>query len=101
MTATLAYVGSQGRNLFLRNWTNKITQVLANGTVIRQFDIVNPDGSMLRPYAEIDYKTSGGWDSYNAVQVSLGTQVQQRPDAEFPVHFRQELREYQRVPTTR
>jgi hypothetical protein len=71
MSATAAYVGSQGRNLFLRNWTNKITQVLANGTVIRQFDIVQSDGSILRPYAEIDFKTSGGWDSYNAAQLSL------------------------------
>ena len=71
MSVTAAYVGSQGRNLFLRNWTNKITQVLANGTVIRQFDIVQSDGTILRPYAEIDYKTSGGWDSYNAAQLSL------------------------------
>jgi hypothetical protein len=66
-----AYVGSQGRNLFLRNWTHKITQVLANGSVIRQFDIVQSDGTILGPYAEIDYKTSGGWDSYNAAQLSL------------------------------
>jgi hypothetical protein len=71
MSVTAAYVGSQGTNLFLRNWTNKITQVLANGTVIRQFDIVQSDGTILRPYAEIDYKTSGGWDTYNAAQLSL------------------------------
>ncbi len=71
MSATLAYVGSHGTNLFLRNWTNKIVQVRPDGTVIRQFDIVQSDGSVLRPYAEIDYKTSGGWDSYNAAQFSL------------------------------
>jgi hypothetical protein len=75
---TLAYVGSQGRNLFLRSVTNKITKVLTNAdptkaaTVIREFDIVNPDGTVLRPYAEVDYKTSGGQDSYNAMQVSFG-----------------------------
>ena len=78
MTLTAAYVGSQGRNLFLRNWSNKIVQVLTNpdptksAIVIRQFDIVQPDGTVLKPYAEIDYKTSGGWDSYNALQVGLG-----------------------------
>ncbi len=78
MTMTAAYVGSQGRNLFLRNWTNKITQVLTNpdptknAITIRQFSIVQPDGTVLNPWAEIDYKTSGGWDSYNALQLSLG-----------------------------
>ena len=39
--------------------------------MIRQFDIVQPDGTVLKPYAEVDYKTSGGWDSYNALQVGL------------------------------
>ena len=78
LTLTTAYVGSQGRNLFLRNWANKIDQVLTNpdptksAIVIRQFDIVQPDGTVLRPYAEVDYKTSGGWDSYNALQAGLG-----------------------------
>ena len=27
--------------------------------------------SIQRPYAEIDYKTSGGHDSYNAMQLAL------------------------------
>ena len=78
MTLTAAYVGSKGRNLFLRNWSNKIVQILTNpdptksAIVIRQFDIGRPDGTVLKPYAEIDYKTSGGWDSYNALQVGLG-----------------------------
>ncbi|HJQ26121.1 MAG TPA: TonB-dependent receptor [Blastocatellia bacterium] len=71
MVLTAAYVGSQGRNLFLRSVTNQIVSVRQNGTVIREFDIVNPDGSILRPYAEIDFKTSGGHDSYNALQVQL------------------------------
>jgi hypothetical protein len=71
MVLTMAYVGSQGRNLFLRSVTNQIVSVRQNGTVIREFDIVNPDGSILRPYAEIDFKTSGGEDSYNALQMQL------------------------------
>jgi hypothetical protein len=75
---TLAYVGSQGRNLFLRSFANRIVRVLTNpdptkaATVIRQFDTVNSDGSVLRPFAEVDYKTSGGHDSYDAMQVTLG-----------------------------
>jgi hypothetical protein len=72
LNMTVAYVGSQGRNLFLRSITNKITQVRPDGTVIREFDIVQPDGTVLHPYAEIDYKTSGGWDSYDSMQVSFG-----------------------------
>ena len=45
-------------------------------TQIREFDIVTygADGriaSIQRPYAEIDYKTSGGRDSYNAMQLAL------------------------------
>jgi hypothetical protein len=74
--ATAAYVGSQGRNLFLRSWANKIVDVrtnadpTANGVVIREFDIVT-DSSIQRPFAEVDYKTSGGHDNYNAMQLSV------------------------------
>lgn len=82
ITGTAAYVGSQGRNLFLRSITNQITEVrtnsnpTANAIVIRQFDIVNADGTISRPYAEIDLKTSGGHDQYNALQVSLSRRAQ-------------------------
>jgi hypothetical protein len=75
--ATAAYVGSQGRNLFLRSWSNKITNVLtnanpaSNAVIIREFDIVQSDGTILRPFAEVDYKTSGGHDTYNSMQLSL------------------------------
>ncbi len=80
IVATVAYVGAQGRNLFLRSVTNQIIGVQSNGatagTVIREFDIVNygADGriaSIQRPYAEVDYKTSGGQDSYNGLQLAL------------------------------
>jgi hypothetical protein len=76
MVLTAAYVGSQGRNLFLRSVTNQIAEVRTNPTptgnaiIIREFDIVQGN-TILRPFAEIDYKTSGGHDSYNALQVSL------------------------------
>jgi hypothetical protein len=94
--STIAYVGSQGRNLFLRSVANQIlpgqTSIVngmniptgvgvvnrtdpATGQVIgvntiRQFSIVNGT-SVQNPYAEVDYKTSGGDDSYNALQVSV------------------------------
>jgi hypothetical protein len=75
MVATAAYVGSQGRNLFLRSVANNIvgliqTSEAAAATPIRQFSIVNGT-TVLNPFAEIDYKTSGGHDSYNATQLSL------------------------------
>ncbi|MES1261661.1 MAG: TonB-dependent receptor [Acidobacteriota bacterium] len=64
---TVAYVGSQGRNLFLRSITNKIVGVTMNpatgaGTAVREFGA---------RFAEIDYKTSGGTDHYNALQSTL------------------------------
>ena len=73
MALTVAYVGSQGRNLFLRSVANNITQVITNPNpanaafVIRQFSIVQRDAAgnvtgVQNPYAEIDYKTSGGHD---------------------------------------
>ena len=78
--ASAAYVGSQGRNLFLRTISNQTIGVeLLNGTTptqIREFDILtrNASGTLTgiqRPYAEIDYKTSGGHDSYNSMQLAL------------------------------
>ncbi len=76
LAATVAYVGSQGRNLFLRSVANNIVGLsqpdpTKAATVIREFSIVNANGSVLNPFAEIDYKTSGGHDSYNAMQLSL------------------------------
>lgn len=110
LTATVGYVGSQGRNLFLRSVTNTIlpgNATIASGaalptnagvinvtnatgqvigvTTLRQFDIpgfrfangaaVADPTSRLTPFAEIDYKTSGGSDSYNALQIGLGRRL--------------------------
>lgn len=110
---TVAYVGSQGRNLFLRSITNRIlpgqtviqdgaalpagvgvinrcstapvngvcTGQIVGVTQVREFDILgsaynattgqivaNP-ASRLQPFGEIDYKTSGGRDRYDALQI--------------------------------
>lgn len=95
LVSTVAYVGSQGRNLFLRSVANQIlpgNAIIANGTnlptgvgvinrtnaggqvvgvnTVRQFDIISGT-TQNRPFAEVDYKTSGGDDSYNALQFSL------------------------------
>ena len=91
LTATVAYVGSQGRNQFLRSIANRTVGVQSNGsaagTQVREFDLVTcsngtsgrgvlcPAGSAIatiqRPFAEVDYKTSGGYNSYNSLQTSL------------------------------
>ena len=105
LVATFAYVGSQGRNLFLRGLTNTLragNATILNGTAlpdnagvinrvdatgrvigvtsIRVFDIINNPGAcglsasavpLCRPFAEIDVKTSGGSDNYNAFQFTL------------------------------
>jgi hypothetical protein len=96
MVLTAAFVGSQGRNLFLRsvanrilpgqttitygttlpsgvgviNRTNAAGQVIAVNTV-REFSIVSGTSSVQNPFAEIDDKTSGGHDTYKALQMSL------------------------------
>jgi len=81
-TATVAYVGSQGRNLFLRSIANRITEVVTNpdptkaALVVREFSIVQRDDTgavvgVQNPFAEVDYKTSGGRDHYNAMMLSL------------------------------
>jgi carboxypeptidase family protein len=64
---TVAYVGSQGRNLFLRSWTNGIVGVTMNqttgaGSAVLQFG---------NRFAQIDYKTSGGTDHYDSLQTTL------------------------------
>ena len=82
LAATAAYVGSQGRNLFLRSVGNQIVDVVTNPNpataafVIREFSLVerNAAGQVTRvqnPYAEVDFKTSGGHDEYNAMMLSL------------------------------
>ncbi|MFZ0063628.1 MAG: TonB-dependent receptor [Pyrinomonadaceae bacterium] len=99
MVATVAYVGSQGRNLFLRGLSNTLlanTATILNGdpiplnagvvnrtnasgqvigvTTVRQFSIVSGT-TVQNPFAEIDTKTSGGTDSYNALQVALSRRI--------------------------
>lgn len=104
VVGTVAYVGSQGRNLFLRGLSNTLrpgNATIVNGqalpadagvvnrtdpatgrvigiTSVRVFDIINQPGlcgasasnAICKPFAEIDTKTSGGSDSYNALQLA-------------------------------
>ncbi len=63
----VAYVGSQGRNLFLRSVANKIIGVATNpttGAAITTREFGNR-------FAEVDYKTSGGNDHYNSLQTTI------------------------------
>jgi Carboxypeptidase regulatory-like domain/TonB dependent receptor len=118
---TVGYVGSQGRNLFLRSVTNTILPgqtVIQNGTAlptgfgvvnrcsiapvngvcggqivgvttIRQFDVVGKrldtatgtivvdPTAVLQPFGEVDYKTSGGRDHYNSLQIQINRRFTQ------------------------
>lgn len=64
---TLAYVGSQGRNLFLRSWTNLITGASMNPAT----GVAAPVLEFGNRFAQIDYKTSGGTDHYDSLQTSV------------------------------
>ncbi|MGI8638385.1 MAG: carboxypeptidase regulatory-like domain-containing protein [Pyrinomonadaceae bacterium] len=110
ITATVAYVGSRGRNLFLRGLSNTIrggNATILNGaalptnagvinrtdaagrvigiTTLRQFDILNGDAvtacnaptalAVCRPFAEVDFKTSGGTDKYDALQIAFARRI--------------------------
>ena len=78
MNLTLAYVGDKGATCSCGPGATRSSRVIADpdptkaATVVRQFSIVRADGRVQNPYAEIDYKTSGGEDSYDSMQVSLG-----------------------------
>jgi len=96
MSASVSYVGSQGRNQFLRSIANRLIGVQTNGgsaaLQVREFDIVTCQNgtvgtgilcpgsvgltattiaSIQKPYAEIDYKTSGGDNRYDSMQLAL------------------------------
>ena len=63
---TVAYVGSQGRNLFLRSWTNLMVGVNMNRTTGAGIPVLEYGDR----YAQMDYKTSGGTDHYDSLQVT-------------------------------
>src|SRR6202022_2244424 len=72
---TVGYVGSLGRNLFVRGITNRVTGVVMNpatgvGSAVREFSVVNGT-TVTNRFAEIDTKTSGGTDNFNGLQVLL------------------------------
>jgi hypothetical protein len=76
VVVTAAYVGSHGTNLFLRSIANRIKEVRTNpadgsAVIVREFDIDNGGTNIQRPFGEVDYKTSGGHDTYNALQLSV------------------------------
>jgi hypothetical protein len=64
---TVAYVGSQGRNLFLRGWTNRIVDAGMNPATGAAIPILQ-FGNRL---AQMDFKTSGGTDHYDSMQTTL------------------------------
>ena len=75
----------------------------SNAFVIREFSIVQRDADgnitgVQNPYAEVDYKTSGGHDSYNAMMLSAHRGA--RPtgvSAERAVHARPQQGQHRRL----
>jgi hypothetical protein len=67
MVLTTAFVGSQGRNLFLRSVANKIVGVATNPLTGAAITTREFGGR----FAEVDYKTSGGNDHYNSLQTTI------------------------------
>ncbi len=97
---TAGFVGSEGRNLFLRSVANRIRPgqtTIVDGTplptsfgvvnrtnaagrvigvhTIREFAIVSGTSTVQNPFAEVDFKTSGGEDNYRALQMSLARRL--------------------------
>jgi hypothetical protein len=64
---TVAYVGSQGRNLFLRGWANK----LIGYTMNPNSGVASPVLEFGNRFNQIDIKTSGGTDHYDSLQTTL------------------------------
>ena len=106
-TASAAYVGSQGRNLFLRSVANQITRSSPTRTRrtprsssassrSSQRDAAGNITGVQNPFAEVDYKTSGGHDSYNAMMLSLNRRSANGLSHERAVHARQEQGQHRR-----
>ncbi len=70
---TVAYVGSQGRNLFLRSWTNWLTGVNMNPNTGAGIPILGPYGSQ---FSQMDVKGSGGTDHYDSLQTTVNRRFQ-------------------------
>jgi hypothetical protein len=69
---TVAYVGSQGRNLFLRSWTNLVKGVAMDPVT----GIGKPVLQYGSKFAQMDVKTSGGTDHYDSMQTTLNRRFQ-------------------------
>ena len=107
---TAAYVGSQGRNLFLRSVANQIIERASTNPnpasaafvirAVRDRRSATRAGNITgvqNPYAEIDYKTSGGHDSYNAHAARAEPPVGQRPVDERAVHAGEQQGQHRRI----
>ncbi len=74
--ALVSYVGNMGRDLLLRTTANRIISVDTNpnpalpAIVTREFDIPQA-GTPLKPFGELDVRTSKGWSRYDSLQVRL------------------------------
>ena len=100
-TASAAFVGAEGRDLFLRTITNRITDVITNpnpanaALVVREFSIVQRDAAgnvtgVQNPYAEVDVKTTRRLQQLQRDDAVAQPPLGERPEHQPPVHARQE-----------
>ncbi|MCX6625005.1 MAG: hypothetical protein NTY38_28880, partial [Acidobacteria bacterium] len=65
--------GSQGRNLFVRSWTNWVSGVTMNQATGAGAAVLGQYGSR---FAQMDVKGSGGTDHYDSLQTSISRRFQ-------------------------
>ena len=108
MSATAAYVGSQGRNLFLRSVANNIVQVLTNpnpanaALVVREFSIPVRDATGNITERAEPVRRGGLQDERRAGQLQRAAAVAEQAVVEGPgdqraVHVRPEPRQHRRI----
>ena len=100
--ATAAYVGSQGRNLFLRSWANRITEVRTNAESDGECDRHSRVRHRERQFHSAAVRRSRLQDERRPRQLQLhaavaGAAVQLGADAQLAVHAGAQLRQHRRL----
>src|SRR6185369_4681765 len=70
-TTVLGNVAELPSGVGVVNLADPVTGRITAVRTVREFSIISGT-TVLNPFAEVDYKTSGGHDSYRALQMSLG-----------------------------
>ena len=90
---TVAYVGSQGRNLFLRSWTNGIVGVTTNPTTGAGAPILQFGAR----FAQIDLQDQRRHGPLRLAADHIEPPVQQGPDGGIAMDLRPQYRRHRRI----